>query len=248
MLNGTNWSWHIYTVKEFKNQLHKVFSDKDITYNYGIDPDMFVVTSPQYMGIAELINKNIYTANTSYSIWLDSNSKEPDYQERLENTSIAYDIHSNTFNDVSTYIETLNSNALYMSDIMPISVGAGDYYLVNVDHTGTSDLLNEVWISNEGYLEIASNTVDETILSFIGGRFYDWETAPKVLIKISEFDENGNQNELATLSIDNQKVQKYEIPLKITANSIIVSVFGENGIPIDADNNDPVFMINWKLK
>lgn len=247
VLNGTNWSWHIYTIDNFQNQLGKIFTDRDITKDYGISPDMFVITSQEYMGIAELINNNVYTVNTNSEAWMGNNYQSA-YKERMKSAKVMYDIHLNTFNTVADYVETLNSNTLYITDVMPILVGAGDYYLVNVECADSSDMLNTLWISNDEPLELGLDTEHIKTLSFIGGRYYNWEMSPQVLLQISEVDENGHQNNLVSIPIDNQKVQKYEIQLSGASNRIIINACYADGTPISGNEINQVFMMNWTLE
>lgn len=247
VIHGTNWSWHRYTADEFKNQLMKVFSDRDITKDYDVNPDMFIITTQENMGIAELINDNVYVVNTACFQWV-GNGNQTDYMKRREEASLIYDIHRALFFDVSDYLEKLNENNLRMTGMIPVSVGAGDYYLVDVVNTDATDLGNTLWVSDEEPLEIASMGASESTLSFICGRYYDWELSPQVFLQISKVAENGEQKEIAFVPVDNRRVQLLSIPIEETADRIQIRVCYSDGSLIEEKEQNKVFVINWKYE
>ena len=247
VIHGTNWSWHRYTADEFKNQLMKVFSDRDITKDYEINPDMFIITTPTNMGIAELINDNVYVANTACFQWL-GDGNQTDYMKRREEANLMYDIHQALFFDVSDYLEKLNENNLRMTGIIPVSVGAGDYYLVDVVNTDATDLGNTLWVSDEEPLEIVSLGASKSTLSFICGRYYDWELSPQVFLQISKVAENGEQKEVAFVPVDNRRVQLLSIPIEETADRIQIRVCYSDRSLIEEKEQNKVFVINWKYE
>ena len=247
VLKGSNWSWQIYTFDEFKHQLHYVFHDLDITTDYEIRPDMYVITSPEYMGVAELINSDVYVENTSYTRFVDDKYQSI-CKNRREKAELMYDIHATTFTQVVDYVHKMDSLNLYITDFLPVSVGSGNYYLIDVQNKSGSGSKNSVWISNEGLLEILQSPTSSQTLSFLCGRFFDWELAPKVFLQIYGVDESGNQRDIAFVPVDNQKVQKYRISLDEDFNSLLVNVCYSNGKTINTDDMDQVFLINWKLE
>lgn len=243
-LNGRNWSFHTWTIDTFKEQMKFVYFDNDIKNNYKQDIDMFILTNNMGMGVAELIDNDAYSINTNYygMVSWDSYAERIHIpMEQINNTSSdtrsfiaqkfienkistsnkVYDLHSRTLGDIHEYVDILNKNYVYVTDMKPIEISIGTYEMVSLEKL--VDRKNTVWTSNSGeYIYDISEYSGRKSLSFIGGRIFDWPVE-QVCLVISLSDGKTERTE-ATILLDNSYIHKYEIPLDILDGDVVIKI------------------------
>ena len=246
MLSGRNWSWTTYNNRElFCDAINKVFKDHDITKDYNKNIDLFVLTDQTSMGVAELIDENIYAINTSYLQMLNKNDSNF-ISHKIKEANKACDIHKRDFSDVQDYVNRVNGLGLYIQGIEDVEVGAGKYELVQVSNLETE---NKVWISNMENIEMdVSKLSGEKSIRLICGRTYNWKSSKLMVANIYTYD--GTDKKLQKqIKIDNMDIVSEETIVNIEddTSKILIDVTYDDGSAIANDENNLAFILNWKI-
>ena len=217
--------------------------DRDTAVDYNVDADLFVLTDLEMMGVAELIDSDVYTINTTYPE-IAAIDYETLFDQRLSQAEHAYDLHKRTFTDIYEYVESVSENNLFITGMSPIALGIGNYEMVAVvkKENGT----NTLWTSDEGQLEVGlSGLTGDVTLSFIGGRCYDWELADIITLKIYFYD-GSSEREVASVILDNVTIDNYDISVQVkdTDTALYVRAFYSNEEPVCVEDVNKVFIIN----
>ncbi len=246
MLSGRNWSWTTYNNRElFCDAINEVFKDHDITKDYDKNIDLFVLTDKASMGVAELIDENIYAINTSYLQMLNKNASNF-ISHKIKEANKACDIHKRDFSDVQDYVNRVNELGIYIQGIEDVEVGAGKYELVQVSNLETE---NKVWISNMENIEMdVSKLSGEKSIRLICGRIYDLESSKRMVANIYTYD--GSDKKLQKqIKIDNMDIVSEETIVNIEddTSKILIDVTYDDGSAIANDENNLAFILNWKI-
>jgi hypothetical protein len=244
-VKGTNWCFQSVSKDTFVTQVKKIFSDRDITTDYGVDVDVFITRNAREMGLAELIDDEAYTVNVSYNYQVDGLAYNKVYNDKIKNAENIYGVRECALSDVEEYIEILNEYGLYVNSFTPIDVSVGEYYLVDLDAPDNYVVVNTVWTTDDGVLEVDKETASsDCTLSFIAGRYYDWHF--ETVIKIYE-EENGEERELASINLGSEQISDCTVTLNTDSNKLLIKAVDYAGEEIGLDDNDKVFIINAKV-
>lgn len=246
--SGRNWSWTKFDDSTFKKQFQFVLKDRDYTTDYQCDADLFVLTSPLSMGVAELIKPNIYTINTSYKSFVPIEDYEKIFNEHMNNVQHAYDIHSRNFSDIGEYINTVNNSHLYITDMSPIEISIGNYEMIALHLL--KNKTNALWISDSEEISIdVKQSIGTHTLTFLHGRYYDWDFSSSAVIKLLIGSEE-IMREIASINVDNYMIQKAEISFDIadTDKILIIKFEDLDGELISMDEPNKIFIINPEIK
>lgn len=245
--DGRNWSWTAWRKDTFKEELKVAFKDRTFAADYIADIDLFILTDPLKQGIAELLGREISIINTTYA-----NFAETEYYSALNmQLSVAEkiaDIHDRTLDDIAEYVDSLNNVGFRITGFEQMDTYLGSYEIVSVQ--AIMDGENTCWVSdgNAYVLPVEDNDGDKT-LSFIAGRYYNWQGIDTVTLKICAFD-GSNMRELATVCVDNESIDNFIIPLVLKENEsqLVISTCESNGEQISAEQLNKVFIINATIK
>lgn len=200
-------------------------------------------TDDTMQGVAELINPNAYAFHINYigNTKIDGNAV---LQEKFDEYLYGYDLHRREFYEVEEYIERLNNNNLYITDISSVDTEIGPYQLVQLEYL--KDTHNTVWTSNKEDMELfVKDKVGRHKLSFIGGMAYNWPVSDiEVVVKDGE-------KIIGSTLIDSQDISAYEIDLDIPEKTDVLTVeacYTESGEQLSKDAIDFVFCINLQIQ
>lgn len=248
ILMGRNWSWDKWSWSSFKTQMEKAFHDNDIKTDYKLDADLFILTNHMSMGVAELIDDEIYSMNTNYFGNVSSIDGRSLMAEKINESKSACDIHSRVFANVREYIENLNNNNLYAVNVESIDLSIGTYEIFSLENTNGRK--NTVWTSEDGELELdVSELQGQKHLKFIGGRIYDWPVDP-VKLEISVSD-GIDERQAAEIYLDNSDINLFDIVLELTENDSMVTIiprYGTNGEVVETTQINKAFLINARVE
>lgn len=236
--------WSVNDSRRWENvgeQLKYVLSDRKGKPD--TDIELFALTDDTMQGVAELINPNAYAFHINYigNTKIDGNAV---LQEKFDEYLYGYDLHRREFYEVEEYIEQLNNNNLYITDISSVDTEIGPYQLVQLEYL--KDTHNTVWTSNKEDMELfVKDKVGRHKLSFIGGMAYNWPVSDiEVVVKDGE-------KIIGSTLIDSQDISAYEIDLDIPEKTDVLTVeacYTESGEQLSKDAIDFVFCINLQIQ
>lgn len=240
--DGTNWSWTAWSKETFKEELEVVFKDRTLITDPAFDIDLFLLADQSYQGIAELWG-DACIINTGYA-----GLAEPQYHEAL-NRQMAMadkiaDIHKRTLYDIETYIDTLNNIGFEIISFEDVDTYLGHYEIVLLKPA--ESVANTCWISDDNPYEIVVENAGENYnLSFLAGRYYDWQGMNPITLKIYALSESG-ERELSAIEVDNISIDTFTVPLKLkeTEQKIIIKAYESNNDLVSEEQINKVFMIN----
>ena len=243
---GRNWSWSVVSWRTFCQQIRNVFSDNDIKTDYGIDADAYILTDNSTMGVAELIDDSCYMININYPNKEGIDPKDY-YIDKINNADTIYDIHKRDIADIEEYVQQLNNNKLYVNSFKTVEVGAGIYELVMVD--AESENGNSVWISAQKVLSLKPcEESGKYTLSFISGRYYDWEDSPQVKIKVFKSD-GVTETLINEIKVDNNDIDNFELMCYLDKGDLIImKAVDQDGNEIADEEINKVFVLNTVLE
>lgn len=244
-ISGRNWSWTAIHVQTFREQMKYVFKDRDITTDYGVDADLFILTDQLSMGVAELIDDNSCVINLRYPLGGNLDA-ETLYAANLNSAKHIYDIHERRFSDIETYIAKLNVHGLYATDFAEIEVGAGSYELIAV--SANSGRENTLWVADSGELKVSTEEIEgDRIISFIAGEYYG-QTDSVAIIKLYLTDGIEERLLFAT-ELKDDSIDRYEVPTTIEAgeSGLVLRVYTASGELFSDKEAAPVFVMNLNI-
>lgn len=246
-LSGKNWSWQAWTWEGFKEQIELAFHDNDIGKYYGCRADLFVVTDQTSMGVAELIDGDVFTINMNYLGNIDLLDPRRIVEEKIDIADLAYDIHGRAFTDIYDYVERLNINLLYATNMESIDLSVGTYQMITVENLNGRE--NTVWTSKEGILELdVAEIQGRRQLKFMGGRMYDCPVEKiKLVVSLSDGVE---ERQAASVWLDNVSIENYDIPLDIDEkeNVIKITAYYESGSVVETEQINGAFCMNFAIE
>lgn len=245
---GYEWSWNKWDAQTIASNMKQLFHDKTSLKQQqsSSDIEMFYLTDSMYCGVADAISPNTYTYNANYYLWLDDlQTMEQAFNSHSYafSTGKVYDIHKRLMTELEQYIATLNKHNMFIYDVTEYSGDMGTYELFQL--TNDTSLLNESYLSGSTVQLTLSQDSQNASLSFLCGRIYPWKTSPTYFVSIYLSD--GNSRKLVTqITVDNLQIQEHVLDLgEIKKNSILEFSFCDaEGNELQADNMNPVFMIN----
>lgn len=247
-VSGRDWvgAWRL---DSFAEQLGKVGTDKAFLGENSFDIDMFYLSDNHYSGIAHLIDDDIYTFVPGYTTVLDDVTV---VQKALASHANEYagqkvDIWQRDLSQVTDYVNRVNECGMYIEDFKHVyHADMGDFLLATVDELG--DRTNVVYLSDEKIEIPFSSKVNECILKFICGRFYDREEANRYGMVVYLVTED-NKNEIFATEVDNVEVISYSVPFTIDCQEfeIVFEFYNSRGELVDRDETDKIFIMNPRI-
>ena len=169
------------------------------------------------------------------------------YIDKINNADTIYDIHKRDIADIEEYVQQLNNNKLYVNSFKTVEVGAGIYELVMVD--AESENGNSVWISAQKVLSLKPcEESGKYTLSFISGRYYDWEDSPQVKIKVFKSD-GVTETLINEIKVDNNDIDNFELMCYLDKGDLIImKAVDQDGNEIADEEINKVFVLNTVLE
>lgn len=241
--NGMNWSWTAWRKETFQEELKYVFQDRTLKVDGEADADLFVLTNPISQGIVELLDCKSRVINASYASLAES-----PYEQALKVQSAMAgkmaDIHSRRLDNIAEYITVLNDSGFVISEFETMDTYLGRYEIVST--VPDKNAVNTCWVfGGDSYELSAEGNTGGAVLSFIVGRYYDWEGAELATLTISA--SNGlDERELAVVPVDPVSIDKVSIPLELKADEtrLILRAHQSDGEPVSAEQLNKVFVLN----
>ena len=236
------WGWCQRNGETFVEQVCNVISDRD--FDVTDDIDLFLLTSSDSQGVAELIEPDAYSFSLSYISKVEEDGSKL-LNEALDKYTIGHDIHKRNFNDIEQYIETLNGYQLYLNDIEEITLPVGEKKFELLSLKNADCIENTLWISNYGPMKICTNDfTGKCDICFLAGFAYDWDLPAVEIVFLSDGEV------LSNVEIDTKTVRKYETELMLPDNISELTMearYMDSGEPLELEKQDFCFVANVQL-
>lgn len=246
LCDGRNWSWTTWKAETFKKELKHVFNDKILVPNYKVDVDLFVLTNHLSQGMVELFDDDVGVINANYAD-LAGDMYKSVMNEQLAVTENIADFHIRKFDDIAEYIKILDRAGFLITKFENIDTNMGRYQIVSIEPSVNK--INTCWVSGSELYEVfVSDWNNQISLSFMAGRYYDWESDDPVTLKINVSD-GVNEREVSEILVDNVLITKYIVPLELKENEnrVIIKAYQSNGELVSETQVNKVFILNTNV-
>ena len=193
--------------------------------------------------MVELFDDDVGVINANYAD-LAGDMYKSVMNEQLAVTENIADFHIRKFDDIAEYIKRLDSAGFLITKFENIDTNMGRYQIVSIEPSVNK--INTCWVSGSELYEVFVGDWNNQIsLSFMAGRYYDWENDDPVTLKINVSD-GVNEREVSEILVDNVLITKYIVPLELKEdeNRVIIKAYQSNGELVSETQVNKVFILN----